>query len=86
MYVLSGAVVEHAALVQLGREDYFIAADYDNQAVVYEDDTRYILMARDGARLNPVYEVVRYDHIGTLDYVHTGVLALPAGDAAYPFR
>ena len=86
MYVLSGAVVEHAAMAQLGRADYFIAADYENQAVVYEDETRYVLMALDGTRLTPAYEVVRYDHIGTLNYVHTGTLTLPAGEIAYPWR
>lgn len=77
MYVLSGAVREHAANEQLARQDFFVARDYENQIVVYENSTRYVLMARDGSALLPAYEVVRYDHIGKLDYMHTGVLAVP---------
>ncbi|MDD3212998.1 MAG: hypothetical protein PHY64_04965 [Eubacteriales bacterium] len=81
MYVLSGSVMEHAATTQLNREDYFVARDYNDQVVVYENDKCYVLMARDGDALTNSYEIVRYDHIGKLDYVHTGVLSLPR---AYP--
>lgn len=81
MYVLSGSVMEHSATMQLNRENYFIARDYDDQVVVYENDKCYVLMARDGNALSTSYEIVRYDHIGKLDYVHTGVLSLPN---AYP--
>ena len=81
LYVLSGAVMEHAANAQLAREDYFVAADYSDQVVVFENGTRYVLMAKDGAQLLPSYQIVRYDHIGQLRYVHTGVLALPDGFA-----
>lgn len=77
MYVLSGAVMEHAATEQLNREDYFVARDYEDQVVVYENGQCYVLMARDGNELTTSYEIVRYDHIGKLEYVHTGVLSLP---------
>lgn len=83
MYVLSGAVMEHAATAQLNREDYFVAKDYNNQVVVYENGTRYVLMSRDGNSLLPAYEIVRYDHIGQLDYVYTGVLSLPGDYPTY---
>ena len=83
LYVLSGAVMEHAALTELNREDFFVARDYDNKVVVFESGKVYVLMARDGSTLQPNYEVVRYDHIGKLDYVHTGVLALPEGYPDY---
>ena len=79
LYVLSGAVMEHAANAQLAREDYFVAADYGDQVVVFENGTRYVLMAKDGTQLLPSYQIVRYDHIGQLRYVHTGVLTLPDG-------
>ena len=72
-------VMEHAANAQLAREDYFVAADYGNQVVVFENGTRYVLMAKDGTQLLPSYQIVRYDHIGQLRYVHTGVLNLPDG-------
>lgn len=78
MFVLSGAVMEHAAAAQLNREDYFVATDYNNQVVVYENGTQYVLMSRDGSALLPAYEIVRYDHIGQLNYIHTGVLSLPS--------
>ena len=81
--VLSGAVMEHAALSQLTREDYFVATGYDNQVVVFENGTRYVLMARDGDTLQPAYQIVRYDHIGKLNYVHTGVLNLPDSYPTY---
>ncbi|HNW87684.1 MAG TPA: hypothetical protein PLP25_00645 [Candidatus Limiplasma sp.] len=81
--VLSGAVMEHAATVQLDREDYFVARDYGDQVVVFQNGTCYALMARDGNELLPAYEMVRYDHIGKLDYVHTGVLSLPSTYPAY---
>lgn len=77
LYVLSGAVMEHSATVQLNREDYFVAKDYDDKVVVFENGKCYVLMARDGGDLLPSYEIVRYDHIGKLDYVHTGVLTPP---------
>lgn len=77
MYVLSGAVMEHAAQGQLTRQNYFVAKDHGDQVVVFENGTRYVLMTREGGRLLPDYEVVRYDHIGKLTYVHTGVLTLP---------
>ena len=83
LYVLSGAVMEHAALEELQREDYFVARDYGDQVVIYETDKVYVLMARDGDALVPAYEMVRYDHIGKLDYVHTGVLQLPDTYPAY---
>lgn len=83
MYVLSGAVMEHSAITQLKREDYFVARNYDNKVVVYENGKCYVLMARDGSDLLPAYEIVRYDHIGKLDYEHTGVLNLPASYPAY---
>lgn len=79
MYVLSGAVMEHAAATQMNREDYFVARDYGDQVVVYENGKCYVLMAREGNALLNSYEIVRYDHIGKLDYVHTGVLTLPEG-------
>ena len=77
MYVLSGAVIEHAANEQLSREYFFVAREYDDQVLVYENSKSYVLMARDGSQLLPSYEIVRYDHIGKLDYVHTGVLSVP---------
>ena len=77
MYVLSGAVMEHAATSQLNRENFFVAKDYNEQVVVYENGTCYVLMSRNANILLPIYEIVRYDHIGELDYVHTGVLNLP---------
>jgi hypothetical protein len=77
MYVLSGAVMEHAAQGQMNRQAYFVANDHDDQLVVFENGTRYVLMAREGSKLLPAYEVVRYDHIGKLTYEHTGVLTLP---------
>jgi hypothetical protein len=77
MYVLSGAVMEHSASEQTTRENYFIASDYNGQVVVFENGKQYVLMARDGNRLLPSCEIVRYDHIGKLNYVHTGVLSLP---------
>jgi|GEM_PF-2181151 len=79
LYVLSGAVMEHAALTELSRENFFVARDYDDKVVIYEGGKVYVLMARDGSALQPNYEIVRYDHIGKLDYVHTGVLELPDG-------
>ena len=82
MYVVSGAVTEHSAVTQLNRKDFFVARYYDDQVVVFENDTRYVLMAREGNKLQPSYEVVRYDHIGKLDYVHTGILTMPDVDAA----
>ncbi len=83
MYVLSSAMMEHSALTALNREDFFVALDYDSQVVVYETDNKYVLMARDGSALLPRYEVVRYDHIGKLEYVHTGILSLPDGYPGY---
>ncbi|NLI21941.1 MAG: hypothetical protein GX418_10395 [Clostridiales bacterium] len=77
MYVLSGAVMEHAAIARLQRESFFIARDYENQVVVFENSKCYVLMAREGNQLTNAYQVVRYDHIGRLDYVHTGVLTTP---------
>ena len=79
MYVLSGAVMEHAATEQLNRTDYFVARDYDDKVMIFDNGKSYVLMARNGSALLPNYEVVRYDHIGKLDYVHTGVLTLPEG-------
>ncbi len=70
--------MEHAATTQLNREDFFIARDYDDQVVVYENEKCYVLMARDGHSLLNAYEIVRYDHIGKLDYVHTGCSACRA--------
>ena len=35
VYVLSGAVMEHAALEQLHRENYFVARNYQDQVVVF---------------------------------------------------
>jgi hypothetical protein len=86
MYVLSGAMMEHAAVTELQREDYFVARDYDDQVVIYENDKCYVLMARDGNTLLPSYEIVRYDHIGKLDYVHTGVLMLPDSYPSYDWQ
>lgn len=77
LYVLSGAVMEHAALTQLNRENYLVARDYGDKVLIYENDKAYVLMARDGNTLLPEYQIVRYDHIGRLDYVHTGILSLP---------
>lgn len=81
MFVISGALMERAATEQLSREDFYIARDYNDQVVIFQNGTRYVLMAREGSALQPDYQIVRYDHIGKLDYVHTGVLTLP-GD--YP--
>ncbi len=83
MSVLSGAVMEHAAIEQVNREDYFVATDYGEQVVVFQTGTCYVLMAREGSKLLPTYEIVRYDHIGKLDYVHTGVLSLPSTYPTY---
>lgn len=83
MYVLSGAVMEHSAVTELSREDYFVALDYGNRVVVYENGKCYVLMEKDGDTLLPSYEIVRYDHIGRLDYVHTGVLKLPSSYPSY---
>ncbi len=82
MYVLSGAVKEHSANEQLARQAFFVARDHENQVVVFENSTRYVLMARDGSALLPAYEVVRYDHIGKLDIVNTGALTVPPVVAA----
>lgn len=75
--MLSSAVTENSESAQLTRENYFITSDYNEQIVVFENGKQYMLTARDGNQLLASYEIVRYDHIGKLNYVHTGVLSLP---------
>lgn len=59
---------------------HFIARDYDDSVVVFQSEWRYVVMERDGDTLKPSYQVVRFDELGTLDYVETGKLLPEGGD------
>ena len=76
VFVLSGSIMEHFAAQELNREWYFVAEDYDNRVVVFQNDDQYILMERSNTVLNPKYEVVHYRKIGKLSYENLGYLTL----------
>lgn len=65
----------------LNREDFFIAKEYNDMAVVFQTDARFILMERDGSQLSSNYIVVEnnggVDSCGELRYEHTGKLLPP---------
>lgn len=82
MFVLSNSVMEHAVNQERARETYFMAEDYDNKLVVFQNDSQYVLMERKGDKLLPAYELVQNESIGGLHSIHTGKLTLQ--EKAFP--
>lgn len=76
LYYTSQAMFVYGEEDALDRTSYYVAHDYDDKVVVFQSEWSYILMENDNGSLQPNYQIVRFDELGSLSYEYTGKLTV----------